>query len=174
MSFCSTCHSHYGPRPSLSRERRVWLRAAAGAALGAALAGCASKPVTSTPLELTFSVAAGVNPDANGRASPLTLRVYALKSPSAFQSADFFSLFERDSATLGADLVQREELLLIPGQSQALTWSLPLEAKTLAVLAAYRELERSRWRAVHALTVGKAQRLEVRCEARSVTLDPVK
>ena len=99
------------------------------------LTACASKPVVS---QIKLSVAAGsdVNPDARSRPSPITVRVYALKSAAAFEAADFFSLFEKDAAILGADMVQREELLMRPGDSKPLEMKLPPEAKVLAVFAA--------------------------------------
>jgi tRNA-dihydrouridine synthase len=65
-----------------------------------------------TTVAVTLTAGADANPDARGRASPLTVRVYAMKAPGPFEGADFFSLFEKDQATLGAELVQREEVLL--------------------------------------------------------------
>ena len=134
------------------------------------MAGCASKPVV-TPVALTLTAAADANPDARGRASPLTVRVYALKSPGPFEAADFFSLFDKDQATLGAELVQREELLLRPGESRKLDMTLPPDAKAIGVLAAYRDLDRSRWREVRTLEVGKPQALTVNLGAREVRID---
>jgi type VI secretion system protein VasD len=138
----------------------------------ALLLACANKPVV-TPVSLTLAAGADVNPDARGRASPLTVRVYALKSPAAFEAADFFSLYEKDAATLGAEMALREEALLRPGETKKLELTLPADAKALGVIAAYRDLERARWREVRALEVGKAVNLtatfgprQVRIEAR--------
>ena len=137
---------------------------------GLVLAGCASKPVV-TPVALTLTAAADANPDARNRASPMTVRVYALKSSGPFESADFFSLFEKDQATLGAELVQREEMLLRPGETKKLGMTLPADAKAIAVLAAYRDLERARWREVRAVEPGKPLTLTVHFGARQIRIE---
>ena len=69
-------------------------RAMAGLGMLLALAfaaGCSSpppppKPVV-TPIAMTLAAGADANPDARGRASPLTVRVYALKTSGAFEAA---------------------------------------------------------------------------------------
>jgi type VI secretion system protein VasD len=142
---------------------------------GLVLAGCASKPEPIvTPVAMTVRAAADANPDVRGRASPVTVRVYALKSSAAFEGADFFSLFEKDSATLGAELVQREEMLLRPGDSKKLEMTLPADAKAIGVMAAFRDLDRARWREVRAVEPGKPLTLTVTFGARLIKIDTAK
>lgn len=160
----------------LSYGRRFFMHRAGLGLLGASvLAGCAGapKPVV-TPVALTLVGGADMNPDARGRASPLSVRVYALKTPAPFESADFFSLFEKDQATLGAELVQREEALLRPGESSKLNLTLPADVKALAFMAAYRDLERARWREVRAVQPGQAQALQVTFAARQIRVEAAK
>lgn len=102
-------------------------------------------------IDITITGDAAMNADAQGAASPVLLRVYLLKGTTAFQGADFFSLFERDQATLGGDLLTREEMHLRPGQSLSFSRALTADARAIAVFAAFRDLERSRWRAFEAL-----------------------
>ncbi|CAN7200141.1 type VI secretion system lipoprotein TssJ [Variovorax paradoxus] len=171
MRTLGTHHSSYG-RSFAAVSRRVAL--ASGLALtGALIAGCASKPVV-TPVSITLAAGADANPDARGRASPLTVRIYALKSPGPFEGADFFSLFEKDQATLGAELVQREEMLLRPGESRKLDLTLPADAKAIGVMAAFRDLDRARWREVRAVEPGKPQTLTVTFGARQIRIDSSK
>ena len=139
-----------------------------------ALAGCASHKPVVTPVAMTVVAGADANPDARGRASPLTVRVYALKSPGPFEGADFFSLFEKDTATLGAELVQREELLLRPGDSKKLEMTLAADAKAIGVMAAFRDLDRARWREVRAVEPGKPLTLTVTLGARQIQIDAAK
>jgi len=168
MRTLGTHHSSYEGFFAAASRRRV---AALGLAVaGLAIAGCASKPVV-TPVSLTLVAGADANPDARGRASPLTVRVYALKSPGPFEGADFFSLFEKDQATLGAELVQREEMLLRPGETKKLDLTLPADAKSIAVMAAFRDLDRARWREVVPVTTGKPQTLTVNFGARQIRID---
>ena len=128
-----------------------------------ALAGCASapKPVVTT-LQITVEASADVNPDARRRASPVAVRVYALKTLAAFESADFFSLFEKDQATLGGDLVVKEELLLKPGESKVLNLKLGPESKSLAYFAAFRDLEKATWRGSKAIAAGQVASIKVK------------
>lgn len=132
-----------------------------------ALSACATKPVV-TPVTLAVVASVDVNPDARNRASPILVRVYALKSTGPFDSADFFTLFEKDQAALGGELVQREELLLKPGDSKPLKMTLAADVKAIAVMGAYRDLERARWRAVRLIEPGKPLDLTVNFGARQV------
>lgn len=131
------------------------------------------KPVV-TPVSLKLAASSDMNPDARGRASPLTVRVYVLKAPGPFEGADFFSLYDKDQATLGAEMVKREEVLLNPGESRTLEFTLEPDAKNIAVLAAYRDLERARWRDLKPLEVGKPNKFDVNLAARQVRIEPAK
>jgi type VI secretion system protein VasD len=168
MRTLGTRHSSYGR--SLAAGSRRLVLACGLACAGVLLAGCAPKPVVTT-VSINLAAAADANPDARGRASPLTVRVYVLKSPGPFEGADFFSLFEKDQATLGAELVQREELLLRPGESKKLDLTLPADAKAIGVMAAFRDLDRARWREVRPVQTGKAQGFDVNFGARAIRID---
>ena len=142
--------------------------------LGAlALGGCATPPPPLVVSELQLSVVAGadVNPDARNRASPVLVRIYALKSAAPFEAADFFSLFEKDTATLGGELVQREEFLLRPGEEKALPFKFGPEVKSIGVMVAFRDLERARWRDVHPIAIGKPAELKVRLTGSQIGLE---
>ncbi len=155
--------------------RRLFYGRFLGLALaGVVLVGCAAKPAVTTPVALTLVAAPDANPDARNRASPLTVRVYALKSTGPFEGADFFSLYEKDQATLGAEMVQREEVLLRPGDSKKLALTLPADVKAIGVLAAYRDLVRARWREVRVFEPGKPLDLKVNLGARQITIDAAK
>lgn len=104
-------------------------------------------PPKPTIFQVSLEVARNVNPDARGRASPIVTRLYELKSLAVFQSADFFSLFDRDKESLGNDLVAKEELVLQPGDSRQFKRELQPDTRFVAVVAGYRDMERSRWRA---------------------------
>jgi len=62
-------------------------------------------------------------------------------------------------------------LLMRPGDSKPLEMKLPPEAKALAVFAAYRDLDRARWRAVRVIEVGKAVNLQIRVAARQISIE---
>ncbi len=141
-----------------------------------AVTACAKPPPPPPPpvvseIQLQVLAGADVNPDARKRASPVTVRIYALKSAAPFEAADFFSLFDKDTATLGGELVQREEFLLRPGDQKALPLKFGPEVKAIGVMVAYRDLERARWREVHAIDIGKAVELKVRLNGSQITME---
>lgn len=124
----------------------------------AALAACG--PPKPPLLKANVTIGSDVNPDRNGRASPVVVRVYELKSLAAFNSADFFSIYDKESETLGGDLNGKEELRLKPGETVLINHPLKPDTKFVAALAAFRDLDKSRWRS--ALEVPpKKQKLEL-------------
>lgn len=110
-------------------------------------------PPVAVPRQLDLAVFADsrVNPDAAGRAAPVAVRLYLLRADTAFITAGFFALFDREQATLGGDLLARDEWLLRPGQASRISKALSPDARHLAILIAYRDIERSTWRAVRRL-----------------------
>ena len=174
LMFCASLMPEFRPGPVRLRAapwraltRMAWV-------LGAmALVACATPPPPPVVSEIQLTVVAGpdVNPDARKRASPVLVRIYALKSAAPFEAADFFSLFEKDTATLGAELVQREEFLLRPGEEKALPLKFGPEVKSIGVMVAYRDLERARWRDVHAIAIGKPAELKVRLSGSEIALE---
>ena len=132
MQDTRTSHSPYAriaPRPARRAALLLGL-----AMLAASCAAPPPKPVV-TPVSLSLVASSDANPDARGRASPLTVRVYVLKAPGPFEGADFFSLYDKDQATLGAEMVKREELLLKPGETRKLEFTLEPDAKKARELA---------------------------------------
>lgn len=97
-----------------------------------------------------ITVAADVNPDSGGRASPIVVRVYQLKEQGAFAASDFFAIYDKETATLGGGLIGREEYVFNPGESRELELKLDKDAKFLGVVAAYRDIGNSKWRALTA------------------------
>jgi len=120
-----------------------------------AVAGCSSKPPASPPrppppthIIAEIKATADLNLDPSGRPSPVVIRLYELKTPSAFGSADFFSLYEKDSAVLGADLLGQEEIIVKPGDEQLIERTLNEKTQYVGFLAAYRDLDHAVWRSI--------------------------
>jgi type VI secretion system protein VasD len=74
--------------------------------------------------------------------------VFSLRTESEFSGAEFFSLYEREKETLAATLLGSQEYVLQPGETRELRMSLPRDARYVGVVAAYRDIRSSRWRAV--------------------------
>lgn len=118
------------------------------------LAGCSTVSPYSqvTKLNLKLSGSHQLNPDLNGRPSPIVVRLFELKHPVTFENADFFSLYERARKFLGADLVATEEVELDPGETIDLKLSVQPGSNYVGVLAGYRDLADTQWHYVVQLT----------------------
>jgi len=125
-----------------------------------------------TSLAGNIQAAADLNPSVSQRPSPLRVRVYELKSATAFNQADFMSLYQGDQAALGADLVSREELMLQPGETRPLNKTLAPETRFVGIVAVYRDLERATWRTTVAIKPGTQHKLDIRAERLAVTIKP--
>lgn len=138
-------------------------------ALGAVFTVACGKP--SPPLlRGSIKTDAGLNPDLRGRPSPVVVRVYELKSVTAFNSADFFSLFEKEQEALGGDLVGREEYQLRPGENRPYQRQLQPDTKFIGVVAAFRDLENSRWKQAVPVPAKRQPDLTIGVEAAAVSV----
>ena len=140
----------------------------------AGLSGCFGGDKPSEPMPARLDVAtiadAQMNPDLDGRPSPLLIRLYALRAKDSFEAADFFALYDKDEQVLGGDLVRREEFILQPGQTQVLPREYAPDIGFIAVMAAYRDVERSTWRSLIPLPAGATGVLAINAGASAITL----
>ncbi|MDO8697867.1 MAG: type VI secretion system lipoprotein TssJ [Pseudomonas sp.] len=134
------------------------------------LSGCSSLSPYSdtTKLDLSLTGSDKLNPDINGRPSPIVLRLIELKHPVSFENADFFSLYQRPKESLSPDLVTFEELELRPGENRELKLSVQDGSRYVGVLAAYRDLPESSWRYVIALQPQELNKVELNLDALGI------
>ncbi|HEX6703123.1 MAG TPA: type VI secretion system lipoprotein TssJ [Albitalea sp.] len=144
------------------------LASAATWVVAASLVACAGGPPKPAQVSGTLQASAQVNPSASKRPSPLLVRVYELKSVAAFNSADFMSLYQGDQAALAAELVAKEEYVLAPGESKAFAKTLSPDTRFIGVVAAFRDLEHSKWRSAVAIQPGKKQQVVIKADELSV------
>ena len=127
-------------------------------------------PPSPTVVSMNVVAAGDINPNSAGRASPVVLRIYRLSSPSIFNEADFFQLFEEESATLGADLLGREELVVMPSSSQVLTREVPDDTAYIGVIANFRDADRAIWRASLPIAANETTNFAVALQANAVVV----
>ena len=113
----------------------------------AVLGGCAAQP---KPAEAKGRISASpqVNPNSTGRPSPIHVRIFQLKEDGAFMGADFWTLVDKEQATLGESLVQRLEYDLEPGESKEFPLKISPDARVLAVMAEFADYRNAQWRVV--------------------------
>ena len=145
-------------------------------ALLALVAGCGAKKMIfgdgDTRIIATIEAAPDLNPDVEGRPSPLVMRAYVLRSPTAFENAGFFGLYEDEAGTVGQDLIDRYQFIVEPGTTTTQEFRIDKDsgASHLGFLAAYRDLERADWRAVMEPRLGKRNRITVEAGSLSMRL----
>jgi len=129
------------------------------------LGGCTS---SLTKLDLSLSSSDQLNPDINGRPSPIVLRLVELKHPATFEQADFFSLYRSPKESLKPDFVTQEELELRPGERRTLKLFVNPGSRYVGVLSAYRDLPESQWRHVIPLQQQARHRVRLHLDARGI------
>jgi type VI secretion system protein VasD len=127
---------------------RFAVRLQVAVCLLAGLAACGTPVARQHSVHLHVVASSKLNPDRDGRPSPVIVRVYQLAEADDFRQAGFFDLYERDKPLLGNALLFRSVLAVRPGQRLALDQALVPNARYLAVLVAYRDIYRARWRSV--------------------------
>ena len=127
-----------------------------------AVQACGTSP---TRVEAQVVAAADVN---EGR--PVVLRLYELKTTGSFEGADFYSIFDREAATLGGDLLAREELNLQPGQQQRVERATAPDTQYLGVVAAFRSIDQANWRATYPLKAEKTNKIKIHLGPNAVSI----
>ena len=158
---------------TIGTTQRARVRLLAWATLAAAIgvAGCAGAPPPPKPtvVAATLQATASANPDARKRASPLVVRIYELKSSAAFDAADFLSLYERDQATLAAEMGAREEFTLRPGDTKPWEKTVGADVRFIGVIGAFRDIERARWKAIVPVKANARNVVTIRADDITIT-----
>ncbi len=139
------------------------------------LAACASAPKAppSTRFDAVVTTAPNINPDPEGRPSPLVMRIYELASDSVFNTADFFDLYDKETAVLATMLVKRDELTVMPLNKLEIKKELQPSTRFVGVVAAYRKIDETAWRAVVAIAAHKTNRFVIHLEPTGVSIKPI-
>ena len=147
-----------------------------------ALFGCSSDPEKPAPVaepspkapprtvQLHLVVSDQVNPDLNGRPSPIVIRIYELKSPGKFEEGDFYKLFENYDSHLGPELIASEEFHFKPGDVNIIKRTLSDETRYIAVSAAFRDINQAVWKDTIQLTDEKITDLLVFIEKLNISV----
>ena len=151
-----------GAKGGLIGRRALIVAAAAGLASCSWLFGkdekkpepkeVAMKPPPGAKLEITVAASPLINPDLDGRPSPVVLRLYQLGSAEAFKQADFAHLYESDEKTLGKSLLGRFDTIMTPGGIQVFDIKkVDPQTTFIGAVAGFRNFDAAKWRALYAM-----------------------
>jgi type VI secretion system protein VasD len=89
-----------------------------------------------------------LNPNIQGRPSPLVVTFYQLKSPFAFKQASYAALSKNAGAVLGQQLIDQQLSEVRPNSLKKTRLLLSPNIAYIGIVAAYRNLNQAHWRAV--------------------------
>ncbi len=127
---------------------------------------------TKTKLDLDVQSSHDLNPDQNGRPSPVVVRLYSLVSPANFENADFVALYQNERQILGADFIRREEKNFQPDEHFEAQLEFSERANFIGIMVAYQDIEQSNWRLVLPLERGAHNYLSLKLAANSIVIKP--
>ncbi len=137
-----------------------------------ALAGCTPAPTGPVGLTLTVHGGDDQNPDPNGRATPVAVRLYQLADTDNFERADFFALVTHEPETLGGDLLGSEEFVVSPGTSRTITRTLASGTRYVGIAVLFRDIEHADWRATAPVSGGGPTDLTLSISGLRAVLSP--
>lgn len=110
-----------------------------------ALLGCASSPKT---FEIKAEADSVINRDISGKPLSVVVHVYQLKDAGEFSKLTFDTLASGRSASdlLGKDLLEKNEVMLVPGAKYVNTDKIHEEARHIGVVAFFRQPDPHYWR----------------------------
>lgn len=143
-----------------------------GSVLALTLSACGSAP-DPTPISIAINADTAVNPGEGGQASPIVVRVYELKGIKAFNNASFFD-FDKETETLGADLISSREYEMVPGSSKEYAAKISSEAAYIGVVASFRDIQSAKWKDSIELRKEKKNRFVVYVTGLAVRIQKIK
>lgn len=109
--------------------------------LAVVITGCAMTREAldlTTDINLEFSVSSLVNPDSDGRSSPIVVNLLYLKDNRQFEQEDFIALLESPEDRLGKDLIETVRLKeFIPSEEREVFYVLPEGVKYVGIVAEF-------------------------------------
>lgn len=132
--------------------------------------GCAAPPKPLLAMQVVLNASPELNPDPEGRPSPVIARIYQLATRDDFDRARFFDLYDRDRDVLGASELARTDIAIHPGEHLDFSRQLDAKTRSIAIMVAFRSIYSARWRAVVDVPEPGVRTLRVALGASSVTL----
>ncbi len=117
-----------------------WKKLCVVASFCSLLGGCGHLTKSSVPeaAMVTITASADINPNRDGMASPIVIKIFSLKDDSSFKDASFFALYGSSEA---------QTVILLPGQSTTVNIPNRTGVTTVGAMAAFKSLNNTSWKA---------------------------
>lgn len=95
-------------------------------------------------LKITLLASEKMNPNTHGRAAPLRIYIFELKTPDMFYNSDFYSL--TNNFLPQSQLNVLYDAIILPGEKRNIEIKTVKSNIMLGVVAAYRDINHSGWK----------------------------
>lgn len=109
--------------------------------LAAILTGCQSTVSGDKQAQqLTLNADKKSNPNEKGQPSPVSVRIYELKSTEAFLMSDYFTIIDGSDAELLTQIKKVYESMMKPGEKRDVSLYPAADSVALGIVVAYRDI----------------------------------
>ena len=99
-------------------------------------------------VKMNLSSTASLNMNGAKEPLPVVLRIYQLTDPKVFENATFSDLWKNDLVVLGNTLLRKDSVTLDPASLQKLRFDRHVQARFVALMAAFNSQPDNSWRVV--------------------------
>ncbi|PPQ33354.1 type VI secretion system lipoprotein TssJ [Rhodopila globiformis] len=141
------------------------------------LSACSSdqkSPEPPPPPVVMLSLAGSTdqNPDINGAASPVDVRIIQLVEPHRFEYADAYAFLDSERKALGSDEAATQDVFVNPSERRSIRIDPKPGVTAIGIAALYRDIDNAQWRAVAPIATHGTTKLSATIGRLAVTLRP--
>ncbi|GAB6263679.1 type VI secretion system lipoprotein TssJ [Photobacterium sp. R1] len=132
--------------------RKLSLRMLPLMLLSLMVSGCSlwSEDLTAPQLVVNIRAASNINPNVDGKPSPVELRLYQLTDSQAFNQADFLQIYNDEQGVLKAELLLTRQLSsVLQGESRQEVLPLAAETKYIGVIAGFADYREAKNKVIY-------------------------
>lgn len=122
--------------------------------------GCGGPPPPPV-VDVTIRANPDINPNPAGTPVSVAVRLYSLNAKGRFESADVYSLMQREAQTLGTESAGVEEVVVRPGETRKVTLMPKPGVRFIGIAVLFRDIDRSQWRMVAPIADSGLSRLAI-------------
>jgi len=127
-------------------------------------------PPEPTRVVLEFEASGDINPNIEGRASPLVLRIYQLTSYPVFMRADFFSLYDKEEQVLAGQVTGKQEIIIKPNEKRTVYFETASGTRAVGVMGLFIKNDGIQWKTVSGIQPHKTTVIPIQVNGAGLTV----